>query len=260
MREQPNDSYLEFSRSILPGVEVKSCKNTPHAYKPHVHKELSLGYILRGTTNLTMNNKTVCYKKGDAVIIPPLLSHQCEPDDIDNWQYVMLYIDPAFYGNALSFSKPATILPPRSEEVYSFIKQLLSETDRSLAEDILIEMLNSYSEEPPGLLKPADAALLSIKTYIQSCLNKEVTLDNLQDTFNINKFTIIRSFKNAFSTTPGAYHLQCRIAHAKELLKKNTDVFDICSDLGFYDQAHFIKAFKAMHGITPAKYTEQLIN
>ena len=60
-------------------------------------------------------------------------------------------------------------------------------------------------------------------------------------------------------TTPAAFHLQCRVAQAKELMSKGADVLDACTALGFYDQAHFIREFKKMYGVTPGKYAGQLM-
>ena len=69
------DRHMEFSRGIIEGVEIKQCRNNPHAYKPHVHNELSLGYIVEGSTDLTMNDRTIHFGSGDGVIIPPLMTH-----------------------------------------------------------------------------------------------------------------------------------------------------------------------------------------
>ncbi|MDF2533464.1 MAG: DNA-binding protein AraC-type, partial [Clostridia bacterium] len=45
MNSIEKDGHMEFSRSIIEGVEIKRCRNNLHAYKSHVHNELSLGYI-----------------------------------------------------------------------------------------------------------------------------------------------------------------------------------------------------------------------
>jgi AraC-like DNA-binding protein len=74
----------------------------------------------------------------------------------------------------------------------------------------------------------------------------------------LNKFAIIRNFKKIYVSTPAAYHLQYRVAEAKRLLKEGVDVFDICAELKFYDQAHLIREFKKMYGVTPGSYLGQL--
>ncbi len=64
------DRHMTFGRSLIEGVEIKRCQNVTHAYKSHVHNELSLGYITEGSTDLTLSDKTIQYGPGDGVIIP----------------------------------------------------------------------------------------------------------------------------------------------------------------------------------------------
>lgn len=254
------NSCLEFSRSIIEGVEIKRCRNDPHAYKPHVHNELSLGYIIEGSTDLTLNEKTIHYGSGDGVIIPPLMTHRCAPNDINHWEYVMLFIDPGYYGDAVSFRQAKKLTGNHATKLMHFIEQLLIEKIPDTLENILIELLLEFGEK--GNLETAAAntgdSIKTIHDYILEHVNDDITLAKLQQISGLNKFTIIRNFKKLYVSTPAAFHLQYRVAEAKRLLSKGADVFDICEELRFYDQAHLIREFKRMYGITPGTYTEQL--
>ncbi|WP_207857043.1 helix-turn-helix transcriptional regulator [Lucifera butyrica] len=251
---------MEFSRSIIEGVEIKRCRNNPHAYKPHVHKELSLGYIVEGSTGLTMNDRTIHYESGDGVIIPPLMTHRCAPNDINHWVYVMLFIDPGYYSDVVSFSQAKKLTGNQARQLIGFIEQLLIEKIPDTLENILIELLLEFGEK--GTIETAAAntsdSVQTIHDYIVNHAKDDITLDKLQQISGLNKFSIIRNFKKLYITTPAAYHLQYRVAEAKRLLSKGADVFDICEELRFYDQAHLIREFKKMYGITPGTYIEQL--
>lgn len=251
---------LEFGRSIIEGVEIKLCRNDPHAYKPHVHNELSLGYIVEGSTDLTLNDRTIHYESGNGVIIPPLMTHRCAPNDINHWAYVMLFIDPGYYSDVVSFSQAKKLTGNQVQKLIGFIEQLLIEKIPDTLENILIELLLDFGEKS---IKETTAANISdiIKTihdYILNHVNDDITLDKLQQICGLNKFSIIRNFKKLYITTPAAYLLQYRVAEAKRLLSKDADIFDICEELRFYDQAHLIREFKKMYGITPGTYIEQL--
>lgn len=251
---------MEFSRSILEGVEIKLCRNNPHAYKPHVHHELSLGYIVEGSTDLTMNDRTIHYGSGDAVIIPPLMTHRCAPNDINQWAYIMLFVDPGYYRDVVSFSQAKKLTGNHVRKLIGFIEQLLVEKVPDTIENILIELLLEFGEKEltETNAENINDIVKTIHDYIIHHVNEEITLEQLQEVSGLNKFTIIRIFKKLYTTTPAAYHLQCRVAEAKRLLSKGTDVFDICEELRFYDQAHLIREFKKMYGITPGTYREQL--
>lgn len=251
---------MEFCRSIIEGVEIKLCRNDPHAYKPHVHNELSLGYIVEGSTDLTLNGRTIHYEAGDGVIIPPLMTHRCAPNDIRHWAYVILFVDPGYYSAVVSFSQAKKLTGNQTRKLTGFIQQLLIEKIPDTLENILIELLLEFGEN--GITDTAavntNDIIKTIHDYILNHGNEDITLDKLQQLSGLNKFSIIRNFKKLYTTTPAAYHLQCRIAEAKRLLSRGVDVFAICEELRFYDQAHLIREFKKMYGITPGAYIEQL--
>ena len=255
------DKQLEFSRSIIEGVEIKRCRNVLHAYKSHVHNELSLGYIEAGSTHLTFNNRTIIYEAGDGVIIPPLLTHRCAPDDIGQWAYVMLFIDPCYYSGVVGFSQAKKLTGRQTEKLIGFIEQLLQEKDPDTLENILIDLLLEFGEKEGAELTPecSDRAR-QIHDYILDHVYDVITLDSLQQISGLNKFSLIKNFKKLYLTTPAAYHLQSRVAEAKKQLGQGADVFEICAALRFYDQSHFIREFKKMYGVTPGVYREQLIN
>jgi len=50
-----------------------------------------------GSTDFTLNDRTIHYGSGDGVIILPLMTHRCAPKDINHWAYVMLFVDPSYY-------------------------------------------------------------------------------------------------------------------------------------------------------------------
>jgi AraC-like DNA-binding protein len=254
------ERHMEFSRSIIEGVEIKLCRNDPHAYKSHVHNELSLGYIVEGSTDLTLNDRTIHYRSGDGVIIPPLITHRCAPNDIQHWAYVMLFVDPGYYSDVVSFSQAKKLTGNQTRKLIGFIEQLFIEKIPDTLENILIELLLEFGEK--GITDTAAAntndIVKTIRDYILNHGNEDITLDKLQQISGLNKFSIIRNFKKLYTTTPAAYHLQYRVAEAKRLLSKGADVFAICEELRFYDQAHLIREFKKMYGITPGTYIEQL--
>ncbi|MEG6586297.1 AraC family transcriptional regulator [Dendrosporobacter sp. 1207_IL3150] len=254
------EGHMEFSKSIIEGVEIKLCRNHPHAYKPHVHNELSLGYIVEGSTDLTLKDRTIHYGSGDGVVIPPLMTHRCAPNDINHWAYVMLFVDPSYYSDSVNFSHAKKLTGNQIRKLIGFIEQLLTEKIPDTLENILIELLLEFGEKDITDTTAASTSYIvkTIHDYILNHVNDDITLDKLEQISGLNKFSIIRNFKKLYTTTPAAYHLQYRVAEAKRLLSKGVDVFAICEELRFYDQAHLIREFKKMYGITPGTYIEQV--
>lgn len=215
----------------MEGIEIKQCIRKEQSYKKHVHKELSIGLIEMGATVVEFGNESYRFEKNDLIIIPPLLSHRCSPDDINQWQFIMVYIDPKYYECKMEFTKVTKI---QGEAVSGFLDFITSMSDG----------MNSMRMEE----------LLDIKEYIDYHYKEELSLYDLEKMFGINKFTLIRKFKTFFNTTPSAYKLQLKVAEAKKYLDKGVDVFEICEEMGFFDQSHFIREFKKMNGISPMEY------
>ncbi len=242
----------------MEGVEIKRCRYGSASCKPHVHHELSIGCILRGSTELTLRDETLHFTAGDGVIIPPMATHRCAPHDVAQWEYCMLFVPPGYYADAVHFPAPRRLTGPQARTLRRYIDRLLAEPCPDTAETTLLEMLLAFGETAPGTQDTDAQAVRQAHAYIASHVYETITLERLEPLFGLNKFTLIRQFKQLYLTTPAAFHLQCRVAEAKRLLGLNRDVFAVCEALHFYDQAHLIRELKKMYGITPAAYQEQI--
>ena len=258
-RSVVQDDLVEFSQSVVPGVEIKRCRRSPYDYKAHVHHELTLAYIQEGSTDLSLSDRTIHFEAGDGAVIPPMFTHRCAPNDIDHWAYIALFVDPAYYGDMVAFSSVRKLEVARAHMLWELMEQLRTEKDADALANVLIGLLVEYGDETkPGAAAAVPSAMVRVRDYLAETLYAPVSLDRLEDTFGINKFSLIKGFRKLYATTPAAFHLQCRVARAKTMLVDGRDVFEICGALHFYDQAHLIREFRKMYGITPAAYLEQL--
>ncbi len=66
----------------------------------------------------------------------------------------------------------------------------------------------------------------------------------------------IRHFKAATGVTPGAYRLNLRLNGARHLLAQGVALADAAHAMGFADQAHLQRSFKAHHALTPGRYAQ----
>jgi len=253
------EKYVNFLE-IVPGyVELKSCGNIKQCDKKHLHHELSIGFIREGSTTVILGEKTITFKKGDGVIIPPFMSHLCSPDDFKHLGFDMLYINPLFYEKFLDFSTAEKIDEKDAFIIDKFIKSINPKDNDSVNEEKLIDLLISLNDL---IIKPSEenkSKAFVIKEFIDNHFKEKLSLDMLEKEFNKTRFQIIREFKKQYNTTPMAYQLQLKVSKAKQYLQDGMSVFDICDLLGFYDQAHFIREFKKMNRVTPQKYLDKIL-
>lgn len=93
---------LEYKRLLnWPGLE-KNATDNAYATKKHLHQELSLGYVMKGFTNLSIGHKKLFIQEGEGIFIPPFYVCQCEPIDINGWQFKMIYLNKSFLSEGMS--------------------------------------------------------------------------------------------------------------------------------------------------------------
>ena len=102
-----------------------------------------------------------------------------------------------------------------------------------------------------GRLKPATE-------YIAAHYAEDITLDQLAQLVGTSSVNFRRQFTRTFGISPGRYITTIRLNAARMLLTTTEkSVADIAVEVGFFDQSHFIKAFKRERGTTPGRYRRQ---
>lgn len=195
---------------------------------------------------------------GDAVIIMPYVIHNCQPVDIDNWAFTMIYLADSykeaftkFLGEDLKIGI-AKLGPYEFSLIKNLSKTLLSDNNEFGEEVEIIDCLNSIIDSiEVKIEKKINTNIESIRNYINNNFLEELSLDTLQGMFNIDKFKLIRSFKKLYNITPSAYQLQLKVDYSKQLMKTEPDLISVALASGFYDQAHFTREFKKTTGMTP---------
>lgn len=67
-----------------------------------------------------------------------------------------------------------------------------------------------------------------------------------------------RIFRKAFATSPRQYLQRIRIEHACRHLEEGSEtIAAIAQQCGYYDHAHFTKAFVGQKGVTPSKFRKE---
>ena len=106
-------------------------------------------------------------------------------------------------------------------------------------------------------LRPDRIISTRMTNAIQQLNNSQgrIALSVLSQQLNINQRKLERLFKKQLGMSGGDYAKIIRIEQARSLLKKTKlPLAEAAYKLSFYDQAHFIKSFKSVVGITPGQY------
>jgi len=125
-------------------------------------------------------------------------------------------------------------------------------------EEAKIEIANNFLRER---LPEQDENIARISQIIDCIItNQEITrVDDVISRLNLNKRMLQRLFRLYVGVSPKWVIKRYRLHEAAERLTngESVDWSQLAQDLGYFDQAHFIKDFKTIVGKTPAEYAKQ---
>ncbi|MBV7275138.1 response regulator [Clostridiaceae bacterium UIB06] len=91
--------------------------------------------------------------------------------------------------------------------------------------------------------------------YISENYNKDISLEKTAKKFNLSSYYFSRTFREVFGKTFSEKLTSIRMDKAKELLdKEDSNIKDVCYEVGYNDPNYFSKAFKKCVGMNPSEY------
>lgn len=260
----------------LPHVELRQTRHSCACYVPHSHPGYSIGSVDVGHSLFTGalgGPRTI--GPGTLVYVPPNQVHACNPASVASWSYHMMHLDVAWLDSLREeqASVSGTPLPRRLDEVmlvtaperYEAFRQLadllrsnapFAAKDAMLVEFVMDSDMQSQSDEtlpPMGNRAPTTA----LRKVIDALLDDNAApplLAELASIADMGRYQLIREFKQCTGMTPHAYQLNHRINLARDWLRQGHAIANVAYRLGFADQSHFQRTFKARAAIAPGKY------
>src|SRR6266850_3138222 len=99
------------------------------------------------------------------------------------------------------------------------------------------------------------ARLKRVLEYVESNLDKNITLTELARVANMSLYYFAVLFRQSTGLSPHRYVLSKRVERAKELLHDpKLSVLDVSMNVGFEHQNNFARAFRRMIGVSPTEF------
>ena len=92
------------------------------------------------------------------------------------------------------------------------------------------------------------------KAFMEKNLSEKIELEKIAAAAFMSRFHYIRIFKQVYGITPRKHLRDLRINKAKELLKKEMSVTQVCVEVGYDSLPTFSSAFKKGTGYSPKAY------
>ncbi|MEM7527499.1 MAG: AraC family transcriptional regulator [Pseudomonadota bacterium] len=258
------------------GLERHMAEPGAHRYDRHAHDEYSVIVVTEGRKLLRVGRAERAVQTGQIVIVPPGMSHDCEPIGQTNWAHRCWYVSAELVadlvGVAEARSEPPAFqtvldgpcLAGRLAGVHKRLSNPVSGPDDMEEADLqqlelLADAFAVAMQERAAAVRGqrrSEARARAYDSALRAGLSNKLDLDMLADLGGVTRFQVIRDLKAAFDMTPGIYLRDLRLRESKRMLRKGHALVEISQALGFADQSHFSRTFKTAYGMSPLRYQQ----
>lgn len=249
-------------------IEAYRFQGMLQSFPNHFHEHYVIGYIDAGKRQLSCKNKKYIIGPGDLIFLNPRDNHTCEPVDDHAYDYRCINIKTDIMNKVVSEIFGKENLPYFVQPVIYQCEQIELMKDLHIAimeeqahfkkeETFLFLMEQLIKNNTETLLAEADhfdADIQAVCDYLNLHYSERITLNELSELVNLNKYSLLRNFTKLLGITPYRYLETIRINEAKKLLENGVGPIEAAMSTGFSDQSHFTNYFKEFIGLTPKQY------
>lgn len=242
-------------------VEASWVRAEAASFPRHTHDEYVLGTNLTGVEHIWLDGHALEAPAGAITLYNPqaMQASQFSPQGVE---YISLHLAP----HAIEQVVRDNNLPGSTFEQGVFhhagLHQAILDfaatpaSHRAEQEEAFIQLLCQWMEPGPGKAGEQHAGLQHSLDYLRDNLGAKIELDALAAVAGLSKYHFVRCFKKHTGLGPLQYQMQLRLLEARKRLRRQQHSLQIVGELGFYDQSHFINAFRKVMGVTPQAYAQ----
>jgi AraC-like DNA-binding protein len=250
------------------GVELLRAWFAGEAYAKHRHDTYAIGATDSGIQVFDYRGAARVSRPGQVVVLHPDEVHDGRAGTRDGFGYRIVYVEPSHIADAIrTIGGRPYPLPFVREPVATNARlaRAIHDAFRSdlgpLAADAVVVALAE------GLVaaERADAAtarwrrvdvpaIERARQFLDAERTRVVHSTELEAITGLTRYEVARQFRLLLGTSPHRYLLRRRLDLARQRMRGDGALVDVAHEVGFADQAHFTRTFKAAFGLTPARY------
>ncbi|SDR50153.1 AraC family transcriptional regulator [Paraburkholderia tuberum] len=270
-------NWLIARRDAETGIESLRAHFGGHAYDPHDHDDMLIGYTEQGVQRFQCHRSLHTSVPGRAILIEPGALHDGHAPEAAGFTYAMLYLPQAWVERAarrldlpgLAGVEAAfghTLVDDRAlidaiGQAFAAIYGNEGRLARDQTLDRLLLQLGAQLRDAPLTGDPAASpAITRVRDLLHEHMDGNLGLDELAEVAGIDRFRLTRLFQRAFGTSPHAYLVRLRLRAARRLLATGRAPAQVAAEVGFADQSHLGRWFRRAYRMTPAAYRQMCTN
>ena len=265
----PSDEATLKRVDVMGGFDYLSAAYTKQYFPRHAHGEYLIGLIKSGTHDVWCRGELWHADAGAIATFAPGEPHFGGAGIDTGWSQRIFYLPEQIVDDVMrdlagaprgtpSFRSPFQH-DARAEQNLRQLFGLFDANASSLEIEealygILPRLFSGCGSDADHSVKTAPARLERSRDYLHAHFDQNVRLEDLAAIAGLSKGTLIAGFKAHFGVPPQRYLIQVRLAEARALLRQGIGIAEVAYAVGFADQAHLTRHFRAVLGVTPARY------
>ncbi|WP_148715683.1 AraC family transcriptional regulator [Chitinolyticbacter meiyuanensis] len=248
------------------GIEVASLRFDGVPIPKHTHDEFVIAANLGGIERVWLDGKRFDARDGDITVYNPG-ALQASDGGSGAWGCASLYLAPSRLMPLLGRSEHHEFVQPllrntalATQLIAAVGAALDAETaaDAAEADEALLSVLDAlFSGHAEAVTRAVpnggDVLLLRAEAQLLEQMMDQPDLASLADQLGLSAVQLVRAFNRRHGLPPLAWLRQQRLRAAKQGLLHGEVIADVAARLGFADQAHLTRQFRAQFGLTPAQ-------
>ncbi len=236
------------------------------SFPPHLHLQLELFFVNRGSAEVTVGNHTATLYAGSLAIIFPNQTHsyQCTSEGS---LITMLIAEPSYAGRLmdtlLRFSPESPFLAEIHPNIHYAINEILKEHGKQEPDEAVygpfIQLILARALPELKLCEKRgdhqQDLIWQIANYVNEHYQEPLTLVSLAKGVGVSPGRLSHVFSEKIGQSFPSYLAHIRLSYAQALLQDTElSVTEIGEESGFESQRSFFRVFQRYHGMTPAEY------
>lgn len=262
-----NKAILKYS-DLLGGFECLQADYSKQTFPRHSHEEYLVGVIEDGVHDVWCRGEWWHASRDVVATFSPDEAHYGGLGDSESWRQTIFYFPEQLVAEALDdtsgtyrFDQPFQHSPLIAAKLLRLRQLLANEADTLLLEQELLDVIGmTFSHVPGNVQSPRgdiSPEMRRVCAFIHDNLHDVSDLTELSELAGLSKRQFMDHFRKEFHIAPYQYVMLVRVRRAKDLLRMGGSISDAALGAGFSDQSHLTRNFKAIYGVTPARYIQQ---
>jgi len=242
-----------------------------HSFGPYVRNHYLFHFVLAGRGTLSSGEQKYAVRSGQGFLICPGQVTSYAADETNPWEYVWLEFDglcvpESLHLAGLSDRNPVyrAVNPEAAQALQQSMLYLVDHNTASptaligrgfLFLDQLVQ--SSAGRIDAGGRRLRDFYMKEALSFIEQNYQNDVSVEQIADFCGLNRSYFGKIFRSTMGEAPQRFLMYYRMARAAQFLKESTlSVGAIGAMVGYANQLHFSRAFKAVYGVCPREYRQ----